>query len=49
MDNGWQENEGGPEIPATAVDWEELTASRREEEIIPGTDNLDPDQLTREE
>ncbi|MDT3427178.1 hypothetical protein J2Z22_002714 [Paenibacillus forsythiae] len=44
-----QEQESGPEIPAAAVDWEELTARRREDEIVPGTDRLDPDQLTREE
>ncbi|WP_155986980.1 hypothetical protein [Paenibacillus durus] len=49
MGSRWQEKESGPEIPGTSVDWEELTARRREEDIVPGTDNLDADQLTREE
>ncbi|MFD1772662.1 hypothetical protein [Paenibacillus rhizophilus] len=43
-ENGWQEQEEYPDRCGTAVNWEELTVRRREEEIVPGTDNLDADR-----
>ncbi|AHV95932.1 hypothetical protein [Paenibacillus sabinae] len=43
-ESGWQDQEGDPEISGTAVNWEELTAPRSEDEIVPGTDNLDADR-----
>ncbi|NGM84830.1 hypothetical protein G5B47_20730 [Paenibacillus sp. 7124] len=43
-ESGWQEQEGCTEISGKAVNWEELTASRPEDEIVPGTDNLDAER-----
>ncbi|AIQ62725.1 hypothetical protein D3C81_285700 [compost metagenome] len=35
---------GFPGIPGEVVQWEELTAAERDDDVLPGTDMLDPDR-----